>query len=379
MKHTPGKILIFILSSIYLYAQSNSLATFNLSSNKINPYLKEAVEIKFIATQNDHEDVMFFFLTPIESKEYKIVLLNKQEDDIAYHNKKTIFRYLLFPLKDGNIKVKFNFTIKVASDEAVAQVYRGSRDNVKWIETTNTIIKLKPLQLNVKKLKNDTELIGDFKLTSKLKNDSISTYQSANIRYYLEGIGYDNFTIEPINKINNVNIFLDITKHFNKATKDGYKIQREFNYALISKKDFTIKAVTIKCYSPKHDIYYTLKTKRYDIKVKNTDISNLVDTDEYPKNNDNFDTLKDFLIYLTIFLIGYLSGKIKIKYKKRKKHYDDIKQTQDAKELLYLIINKYQDKVDKRYCRVLEEMVYNKSKEKNFINIKKEIIKSLSF
>ena len=378
MKNTLGKILfLWLISSTYIYAQENPLAVFELTTNKTDPYIKEAVEITFKARQKDHEDVMFFFVTPKKSDNYKIVLLNKDAKDIAYHDKESIFSYLLFPLKSGDIDVKFNFTIKVASDEAVAQVYRGSRDNVKWIETTNTKVDIEPLKLHVKLLKHDVDLVGDFKLSSKIQKTKVSAYESTNIKYFLEGIGYDEFTIKPIDDISGINLFLDINKHFNKATKDGYKIQREYNYALLANKDYTINSKSINCYSPKDGRYYTIKTKEYKITVEKTDISNLIDKDEYPKQTNYFKSIKEYLVYILIFFIGYISAKIDIKTKRSKKEYEDITNAQDAKELLYVLINNYNDKVDKGYLKVLEEIVYKGSSSYTFKDIKKIVLKSI--
>jgi hypothetical protein len=386
MKNTLGKVLVLFILLFYTNAtaQSNSLATFNLSTNNSTPYIKEAVEITFEAKQIDHENVMFFFLTPKPSDKYKIILLNKKTDDIAYHNKKTTFKYLLFGLVAQDIKVEFDFTIKVASDEAVAQVYRGSRDNVKWIETINTKVDIKPLVLDIKPLKQTVDLVGDFKIDSKLKSDKISAYDNVNITYYLDGIGYNEFSIEPIKDIEDINIFSDITKHFSKATKDGYKIKQEYNYALVAKKDFVINSKTIKCYSPKKDKYYTLKTKQYTIKVDKIQSDKLVDKKEYPLQNNNtniFNDIKEYLLYIFIFFIGYISAKIELdfniknnKKETNKAQYNDIKKSKTAKELLHLLISKYNYTKDEIFFKELEDMVYNKKSKYNFSKIKKKIL-----
>jgi hypothetical protein len=373
MKNTLGKLLIFIY--LGCVALASSLATYKLTASKENPKIKEAVEIKFVAHQKDHEDVMFFFLEPKKSQNYKIVLLKKESKELAYHDKKTTFTFLVFALKSGDIKVEFDFTIKVASDEAVAQVYRGSRDNVKWIETQNTKIKLNPLILKVQNLKSHVALIGDFKLSSTIKDTNISAYKSTNITYHLEGVGYDEIEINPIQSIKDVKIFSQITKHYNKATKDGYEIQREFNYALIAEKSFQIKPKEIKCYSPKTDTYYTLKTKPYNINVSKLDTSTLIDNDDFPKQKDYFEPLKKFFIYIVIFLAGFLSARfIPTKKGKKKEKFLDIKDAQNAKELLYILMHSYPQHNLKDFSKKLEEIVYAKADKSEFIKIKKEIL-----
>lgn len=380
MKSTLGKIIILIFLEVFSFAKTN-LATFSLTSDKSDVYLKEAVEVTFEATQKDHSVVMFFFLKPKISDAYKIELLHKTEDELSYHNKKTTFTYLLFPLKSGDIKVDFDFTVKVASDEAVAQVYRGGRDNVKWIDTTDTDIKLKPLVLSVKDIDSDTKLVGDFKLVSKLKNSRINEYESANITYYLEGSGFDEVNIDPLGKIEGVTVFEDVTTHYNKETKDGYKIKREFSYALIAKNDFSIKQKEIKCYSVKNNSYYILKTKSYDIKVDKSDNAELIDNEDYPAKPYDFAKIKEFFIYVAIFITGFLSAKLlpeNFKTWKKKKKFADITNAHTPRELLLLLMDRYNNmNILKNSIDDLEKLLYKNSSKKSFNTIKKEVLEAL--
>jgi len=376
MKNTLGKILLLLLASLSLIA--DELAEYSLTANKMTPYVKEAVEISFRAHQTDRSDVMFFFLTPKESDAYKIVLLQKEAKEIDYHEKETTFTYLLFPLKSGEIDVDFNFVIKVASDAAVAQVYTGSRDNVKWIETDDTQIQLTPLRLNVKGLSQSVDLVGDFTLASKLEKNSANAYENINIKYFLKGIGFDDFSIEPLGKIAGVDIFKDVVKHRNRATKDGYKIQREFNYALISPKSFTIPAQEIACFSPLQNRYYTLKTKEYKIAIKELPKSELLDKEEYPKKEDYSEGFKNFMVYLLIFIAGYITAKIDLPLRlQNRSKYKDIKESSSAKELLYTLMHSYSDKKLEHFYNPLEDIVYKKSSKKSFSKIKREILKTL--
>jgi hypothetical protein len=381
MKSTLGKIIILLLLEILSFAKTD-LATYSLTTEKKDVYLKEPLEITFQAIQKEHSNVMFFFLKPKKSDKYKIELLHKTEDELSYHNKRTTFTYLLFPLKSGTIKVDFDFTIKTASDEAVAQVYRGSRDNVKWIETTDTKVEVTPLSLKVKNIDSDTKLVGDFKLISKLKNNHINEYESANITYYLEGVGFDEVDIDPIGKIEDVTIFKDVTKHSNRATKDGYKIKREYTYAILAKSDFFIQGEEIKCYSIKKGSYYILRSQPYEIKVDKNNPTELIDSENYPSQSSyDFAKIEEFFIYIAIFLAGFISAKLfpktfKSVYKYRK--YDDIIKTKTPKELLLLLIDRYNNNYDlKSSISDLENLLYKNSSKKSFNTIKKEILEAL--
>jgi len=376
MKNTLGNIILFTLLSIALNA--NELAEFNLTANKTSPYVKEAVEITFKAHQKERNDVMFFFLTPKKSNDYTIVLLQKEAKELDYHEKEAEFHYLLFPLKSGEIYVDFDFIIKVASDDAVAQVYTGSRDNVKWIETDDTKIVLSPLKLNVKALEKNVDLVGDFTINSKIDKTKAIAYENINLKYNLKGIGFDKFEHEPLEKLQGVEIFQEIITHNNKATKDGYKIQKEFNYALIADKNFTIPSKTLFCYSPKKKHYYQLNTKAYTITIDSLPQSKLIDKREYPQREDYSENFKNFIIYILIFIAGYITAKINLPlHLKNKLKYKDIKESTSAKELLYILMHSYSDKNLEHYYNLLEDIAYNKKAKKSFSKIKREILKEL--
>ena len=378
MKHTLGKRSLLLLLFFVPFLTAHELAEFSLTTDKKSPYVKEAVEITFHAHQINHDNVMFFFVTPKKSTDYKIVLLQKETKELAYHDKDTEFHYLLFARKSGKISVDFDFVIKVASDNAVAQVYTGSRDNVKWIETDDTEISIDPLELDVKKLSKNVDLVGDFTLTQKLDKERAKAYEKINIKYFLKGVGFDDFSIDPLGSIEGVDIFTDVIKHANKATKDGYKIQREFNYAIIAPKSFTIPATKIECFSPAKNRYYTLTTKPHTIDVQALPTSELLDKEEYPKQKNYSKESTNFLIYLLIFIAGYISAKINIKIPFiEKNRYKDIQKSSNPKELLYILMHSYADKGLEHYYTPLEDMAYGKKGKKSFAKIKREILQSL--
>jgi len=376
MKNIHGRWLLLLLIASGLYA--NQLVDFSLRANKEYPYVKEAVELTFTAEQKDRSDVMFFFLEPKKSPDYKITLLKKEANELAYHHKKTTFHYLLFPLKSGKIAIDFNFTVKVASDEAIAQVYEGSRDNVKWIETDNTHISLTPLELQVKALPQDVDLVGEFEINSQIDKTSIDAYEALHLKYFLKGIGFDEFNLELIPQNDALNIFKNITKHYNKASPKGYEIQQEYSYAIVASQDFILPSQSIHCFSPQDNRYYTLKTKEYKVHVNPANTETLLDRDEYPSEPFFYEKVQNFFLYVLIFLAGFISAKIlhREKKKDKKSAFEDIYNTTDAKELLFLLTNKYQNQ--KEFYPLhhkLEDIVYNKKSTYKFQQIKKEIVK----
>jgi len=373
MKHTLGKIIVLLCLGCFISSlHATNLATYKLSSSNNKPYLKEAIKLSFVAQQKDHSHVMYFFLTPKESKDYKITLLNKAEEDDKYHDKQTTYTYLLFPLKTGTVHVDFDYTIKIASDDAVAEVFKGSRDNVKWIVTKDTKVAIKPLTLEIQKLKTEVALVGDFTLSSTLKSNKIEAYESANITYNVQGNGYDDMNLSFVDTIPNVKIFSDVIKHKNKASSKGFKIQREFNYAFVSDTNFTIPSKKIKCFSPSSKLYYTLKSKAYDVTVTAKKKSLLLDKEDYPSRDNSFASLAQYGIYLLIFLSGFISAKIlpnRLAFSYKTKQYRDIEECKTSRTLLTLLLSNYDKVLLKEEIELLEDILYHNAKH-NFKKIK---------
>ncbi|SFV57184.1 BatD [hydrothermal vent metagenome] len=381
MKKSLGKIFL-ILFLLYSVLEANDLASYKLSANKSNPFVKEAVVVTFEALQKDYTDNMMFSLQPKKSSDYRIVLLSKQNDAKQKHHAHTIFTYLLFPLSAGEITVAFDLTIRTASDSAIAQSVVDDHDDSIGVNTHDTKIAIEPLILQVQKLSKDTALVGDFSLKEKIKQTTINQYQSINIIYTLEGVGYENKSFRPIHKIDGVTMFFETNTIYAKATKNGYKIKREYIYALSAKKSFTIPAVEIKAFSPKKREYYTLHTAKHDIHVTKIDTSKLLDNEESPqtKNILSSEKIKEFFIYIFLFVLGYISAKLQSftinKRKTDSKELAAVKKAQTAKELLFVIINNHLENNFADEVALLEDMVYNNTNH-TYNTIKNKIIKRL--
>ena len=381
MKKNLGRLFLLLLLPLLAFAQSE-LATHTLSVSKQSPYVKEAVEITFTAVQKDHEYVMFFFLESHQSDNYEITLLNKATKKIGYHNYMTTFTYLLFPLKPGKINVDFEYTIKTASDKAVAQVYIGSRDNVKWIDTDDTVMPKQSVRLDIKALPKGIELVGDFKIKSVLKSSTIDQFSTAQVVYTLNGVGYVNKGLSPLHKVDNVTIFEDTHDEAFKITKNGQVLEREYLYALSADDDFVIPAVKIKAYSPRTQKFYTLSADAYPIRVKKLDPSTLLDDKESPTSDTvDFTWLVNIIIGIIIFISGFITAKlsenISFGWLQREKKFQDIKTAVDAKSLLFIMIRNYKSSMMQPYIDRLEAIAYTKENKRSFKQIKKEILKHL--
>ena len=382
MKSTLGRlILLLILLNISLIANTD-LTSYQLSTNKKSVHIKEPLLITFKAKQKNHNDNMFFSFEIEKSPDFTVKLLHKTIEDNGYHNTIATFEYILFPLQEKTLHVNFHFVIRTASDKAVKQSYVDDHDDSIAISTIDTQVQVKPLTIKVKKLMHHVDLVGDFQLSSHIDTTQINQYGVVNVHYTLTGKGYKEAQLHLLSKkIENVTVFSKIKDNISKLTEEAYIINTEYIYALTSKEDFKVPALTLEAYSPTKERYYTLHTKAYTIKVKKIDTTTLVDKTDAPKTEGliNIETVKKFFIYTLLFLSGFLAAKLSEKpsiKRKKKEKFEDIKNAKSPKELLVLLIMHYQNKgVDEDIFKL--ENALNTKKSLNLKRIKKEIVSKL--
>jgi len=376
MKKSLGKVcVIFLLFTTILFAKE--AAIYKLTADKATAYVKEAVQITFYAEQQDNANVMFFFVHPVKSDDYEIKLLTKEFEDKGYHHSVAIFKYVLFPLKAKSVKIPFDFSVKTASDQGVAQAYVDDHDGGKGIALKTTRITVKPLSISVKNLEHHVDLVGDFELKSTIDKTEINQFEAVNLHYLLNGKGYAN-TIKLPENLEGVTIFSEQNNIINKLSKNGYEIRRDYTYAFSAKDNFTISKIELNAYSPTKKSYYTLKIPEQNITVDKIDTSTLIDKEQYPKNEPllTVTTLKTYLIYLMLFLLGYLTAKFTaFKIKRKKSVFDDIKKSSTPKELIFILLNKYPEKPVDKFIDALEKIDYGKSDE-SFSEVKSSILKA---
>ena len=211
-----------------------------------------------------------------------------------------------------------------------------------------------------------------------MEKSEINSYENANVKYNLSGTGYDVFKVDPIDAMDGVKIFSNIGDRYNQATADGYVIHREFNYALVSKNDVKVPRKEFKCYSPKNKKFYSIATKEFDVKVTQMEESTILDKEEYPKTEEYFEDFKSLAIYALVFLSGFITAKYApTSFAKKNTPYQDIRESKDAKELLFIIMRRYDKKRLQEHCERLSDIVYNNANANEFKKIKKLALKEL--
>ena len=372
IRSIKSNLLLLILFIIPLSAEDFS-HKFTIDKNR--PYLKEAVILTLELKQTNPNMVLLFSFDLEKSKNYTFRRVDIKEED-RYHSAYVKYSYLIYPLKEGDIQLKFKLQKRATTDESIAYSYSGDRDNVKGLITTDTDIQLPPITLNVKPLPQGTELIGDFKLKHKFKTHQAKVYQAIPFEVTIKGHGYPPL-LKDIIKEQNFTLFQERPIVKSIATIKGTENTIIYNMALSNNQDFILQKHTIKAFNPKTEKSYSLTLPQQSFKIQKVNPTKLLDKDNSPKpTKTDFSWLTNLFSYLIVFISGYLTA-LSFKWKRGTKRVKNepfknrVKKCNSAKELIQLLMATDSQKF-KREIEELEKIIYGKS-GKNFKELQREL------
>jgi hypothetical protein len=383
MKNSHGRFffLLFVALVSLLDATQNKYCSYKIQSSKTKDIvLYEPVSISFYTRQKTDTEMMFFDLKPLKSEDYEIIAINEKRHEYNYHDAEKSFEFLLIPKKAGTLKVRFDFSIRRASDDAVAQAYVGSRDNVKSIPTIKVHIAQAIVELQVKNLSKNVDAIGDFTLKMKLDKEKSNSYDAINVVYTLSGKGYLKETYQPLKNIQGVSLFKGKKETPPRASKEGFFYNKEWSYALVATKDFTLPSANLSLYEHQHKKYTLLQTAQKKIQIQAIDTHNLLDQQEYPEQQ-NYQKYLGYIYNILLFIAGFILAKILDFFPKKeinkKQCCELIQKSKTPKELLNnSLAVRIKAGLDEEINQ-LESMVYKHSSSKDFHKIKTNILEKL--
>ncbi len=355
------KILGNILIVLNIFA-----ANYQIDISKQDPYIKEPITINLKFFEKKKEEVNWISFEPVKSKNYDVILLNKKSRDFGYE-----FLYLIFPLKEGKIKIDYKLRLKKAPIEEIQNKILGTGyEQTTPIEGTIYTIKVKPSILEVKPVKK-VDLYGNFHIKALADKKIAQEFEPIYYTFTIKGTGYPPQIKDIFPNKDNLKILKDKPVKNIKYTKNGAQIEYIFQYAIISDKSFTIPSVKFKEFDYKE--YLALKTKPISIEIKKSQIK-ADKIDNPPKLKPFYKSLVWILKYFAIFIAGVVSG-ILIYLLIRKEEYEKIIKAKDEKELLTFITVKYPNCLEDIKNRLDSAIVNNKNI--NLLKVKKEIIKEI--
>ena len=180
--------------------------------------------------------------------------------------------YLLTPKSEGN------FTVGPAT--AKVGVADTSRRDIfgRFFSTVWTPIASNTLNIEVKAIPQNTDLVGSFRLESSLDKQQVKANKPVNLTIKIEGEGnLEDFEF-PAYEIDGVTIYSDDAKVETEVINKQLKSTYVKTFVFISDHNFSIPQRTISVYDTKKDEVTALEIASYEIEVKGSKISAVAKT-----------------------------------------------------------------------------------------------------
>ena len=369
MKKHLGSLLIFLLFSTL---GASDLYDVDVQVSNYTPFVKEAVKVSILLEQKDKTHIMYFEVSPKENPDFLLIFEGEKFLRKASHDKKVRYNYRLYPLKEGNLTLDFDLKVNLVTEGDLDKFISGNRNVIKPLDSQEYHDSLAPIMIEVKPLKQAVTLVGDFSLKMEQEQQKVAAFEQVNVRYILQGEGFNPHITSLLPKIEEVESFMEVTHE----SKDS----QTFRYALIAGKDFILPEVSISCFSPTKNSYYTLKAPSKKITVTPINVHSLVDAkDSLPQKGFDFTKLLPYLNGLLLFLAGFGVAKLDIGRFFRKQstpthpYHDRLKACKDEKTLLRLLLS-LDEKRFKPTIIELEQAIYA-DKKVDFKALKEQLLK----
>jgi hypothetical protein len=341
VKHTLGRYLILLqLLAMLLGAEDFS---FSSHVNTPDPYVKEPLLLSVDINQTNHDIVLLFNFDLKPSPDYTFRRIDSKETD-TYHDAKVHYLYLIYPLKSGEVKIRFDLVKRITNDESIAYSFSGDRDNVKTLETKNSHVPVPPLTLKVKPLPAHTQLVGDFTLTHDLRQTELKAYEPLSFQITIKGKGYPPLLSHLIKPTDKFTLFTEKPIVKSSYSKEGTLSEVIYPMALSAKEDFMLPEIRIRAFDPQKERTYLLTVPQTAFKVSQPDHDTLVDSVDSPKPYTvDWGWLKLTVAYFIVFGAGFASGWL---YRRKKRELNNtihplmrkIDACKDKKALLQLLL-----------------------------------------
>jgi len=341
VKHTLGSSLLFLFAIFMpLYAENFS---YDFHVNNPTPYKKEPILLSVDINQTNPEVVLFFNFAVNASKAYRVEQIDSVQDTTLHHSY-IHYLYVLYPLKEGEINVTFDLVERVTDEHKVAYSFSGDRDDFKKLETVDHKVILPPVQIHAKALPKGTQLVGDFKLTSEIRQHQAEAYEPINMKVVISGEGYPPVLDHLFPQEGNITFFRQPPVVKRLATKKNIDYRVTYTMAVSHNKSFTLSPLALHAFNPRTETSYLLEIPEQHFDIHQGDHSTLLDkTDNPPPFQLDFSWFTSLLGYLLVFAAGYLSARI-VKGKKQHREAarhpfeDKIRHCEDARSLLQVLM-----------------------------------------
>jgi len=242
---------------------NSDLYDLTISVDKKEVYVGESIEftLKF-RYRKDLNIVGLDFKKPAFNNFWVKELQTKPKKDNTTSYVEQEIKYLLFPQKSGDIELD---ALKIG----VSTVKQGNSNSFFLSQQTDTVnVYSNKLQLNVKALPQDIDLVGDFTIDASVDKTNINQGDAVSYKLYINGRGNIDDLEEIVLDIAGATIYDNPAKKEYNIHNNLYGGKYTKTYSIVGKENFTIPSVELKYFDKKSLKIKTIRTKAYDIQVK---------------------------------------------------------------------------------------------------------------
>lgn len=339
----------FILTLIFKYRKDAQITDLNLSKPSFDGFWYKQLE---------------------ESKKY-------EENNFVVQE----LNYLLFPLQSGSLKIEPLFIN--------ASLVDFNRNFNSFFSTPTKQYKIysNALNLNIKALPMNIDLIGDFTVEASIDKNSIKNGEAISYKVKIAGSG----NIEDIKDIklslDNATIYENKAKIKATYINGKYKGTYDKTFSIIPSKTLVIPPIELKYFDENKNEIITKRTKSFNIYVENQiEKQNIVlEKKKESKEVKKVEVIKEssFIEKVIYFLLGIVFSVLilclylyVINQRKKKEFIEQplvkkIKKSKNKEELLKVLV------VYLNMDKKLDKLIFDLEKSDNIESIKKEVIKLL--
>jgi hypothetical protein len=378
MNRNPGKHILFLLCAFVLLHGENFVYDFHIS--KQNPYEKEALLLSFDLNQTNKDVVLFFDFSIRNSDAFLVKQIDSNQDNTLHHAR-LYYRYILYPLKTGDIRISFDLLERVTNEEKVAYSFSGDRDDFKKLETEDHKIAMPSIPLHVRALPKGTQLVGNFKLSYEIGKHKAKSYEPIAMKVIIEGEGYPPVLKHLYPKGSDFTLFTQKPLVKKVPLKDHLKYKVTYIMALSHDKSFTLPKLTLPVFNPVNNKTYQLTIPEQHFEIRRPKATELVDTTDNPQPlHTDFSWFSSLLSCLLVFFAGYFTAvtwkwKRKITTGKKDPLIGKIEACKEERSLLQLLMAADSKRFE-RAINKLEKSIYRNEKI-DFKKIKQAVLEQI--
>jgi len=270
VKYKTKPISIKVVQSQAPAIQNSTKSSFVLKSDKKSVYVGESFVVSlYISIPNTLKNAQIGNFSGPTSQDFFIKPVDGQKD---YQVKDALVikkQYIVTAKKEGNLTINSAYAKLGQADRSKRDIF--GRYGIRWSPIASN-----SLGMEVKAQEKDTDLVGSFKINTKIDTQKVKANKPVNLTIEIKGKGnLEDFEF-PKYEIDGVTIYSDKAKIESHLEGTVFMSTYTKSFAFISDGNFSIPKRSITMYDPDTKKEIVLEVKQYDIDVEGKKVTSAI-------------------------------------------------------------------------------------------------------